>query len=267
MLGYLAAGMVEFVHYFYRGLSRTDIESTLTIWHRLGTLAAACIALWRGRTLQRWPRRWSFLRSRPPCHAAARAGMGRARHRLAPRPVAAFGIRPRRGAGRRRILLSALYFRLDVFLLEAWQGTETVGLYNSVFRVVDALRLFPAALLAVMLPRLVRPANPPSARSRWRRADGVRHRGGGCTLAHRGPPGPGLYGPSFAAAVPALQSARRGFPADVAELRADAAADRVERAPCLRRAVPGGVGLQCRVERAMHPGHVVERRRVVDARD
>jgi O-antigen/teichoic acid export membrane protein len=61
------------------------------------------------------------------------------------------------GAG---IVFSALYFRIDVFLLEAWRGTETVGQYNAVFRLIEALRLFPAALIAVMLPTLVRATGP-----------------------------------------------------------------------------------------------------------
>jgi O-antigen/teichoic acid export membrane protein len=52
--------------------------------------------------------------------------------------------------------LSALYFRIDVFLIEWWRGTDAVALYNAVFRVIDALRLFPAAVLAVTLPSLVR---------------------------------------------------------------------------------------------------------------
>jgi O-antigen/teichoic acid export membrane protein len=54
------------------------------------------------------------------------------------------------------IVLSALYFRIDVFLIEFWQGTDVVGLYNAVFRLVEALRLFPAAVLAVALPVLFR---------------------------------------------------------------------------------------------------------------
>jgi O-antigen/teichoic acid export membrane protein len=57
------------------------------------------------------------------------------------------------GAG---IVLSALYFRIDLFLVQLWSGTESVALYNAVFRLVEALRLFPAAVLAVMLPALVR---------------------------------------------------------------------------------------------------------------
>jgi O-antigen/teichoic acid export membrane protein len=50
--------------------------------------------------------------------------------------------------------LSALYFRIDVFLVQASQGTVAVGLYNAVFRLVEALRLFPAAVLAVALPMI-----------------------------------------------------------------------------------------------------------------
>jgi O-antigen/teichoic acid export membrane protein len=57
------------------------------------------------------------------------------------------------GAG---IVLSALYFRIDVFLVQWWAGTEPVAYYNAVFRLVEALRLFPAAVLAVVLPSLVR---------------------------------------------------------------------------------------------------------------
>jgi len=52
------------------------------------------------------------------------------------------------------VLLSALYFRCDVFFLERLHGVELVGTYNAAFRIVDALRLFPAAALAVAYPTL-----------------------------------------------------------------------------------------------------------------
>jgi O-antigen/teichoic acid export membrane protein len=212
--GYLAAGLVEFVHYFYRGLSRTDIESTLTLWQRLATLAGAGIALW----LRPDPTTLAAAMVVPPVATAVytvrlASGMGRVSKSLTPpvqssvsefvRDVAPVG------AG---VLFSALYFRIDVFLLEAWQGTETVGLYNAVFRIVEALRLFPAALLAVMLPRLVRAASPRPlvrmasvltsfgvlvAAALWFAADRLV---------------PALYGPSFAAAVPALQLLAISFP-------------------------------------------------------
>ena len=168
LLGYLAAGLVEFLHHFYRGLARTDIESTLTIWLRLGTLAAAALALW--------------LRPEPTVLAAsmlvapvlAAAYSARLAFRLAstvtaagdtPLPTAAptefmRDVAPI-GAG---IVLSALYFRIDVFLLQAWQGIETVGLYSAVFRLIEAMRLFPGRR-----PR----RRPPHARPRRERARGL----------------------------------------------------------------------------------------------
>ena len=54
------------------------------------------------------------------------------------------------------IVLSAVYFRIDVLLVQAWAGIEAVASYNAVYRVIDALRLFAAAVLAVVLPRLCR---------------------------------------------------------------------------------------------------------------
>src|SRR5262249_54092539 len=42
---YAASGMAEFVHYLYRGLSRTDLESSITLWQRIATLASGLIAL------------------------------------------------------------------------------------------------------------------------------------------------------------------------------------------------------------------------------
>ena len=61
-------------------------------------------------------------------------------------------------------MLSALYFRVDVFLLEQWSGLEAVAHYSAVFRLVDAMRLMPAAVLAVVLPRLFGARDPEFAR-------------------------------------------------------------------------------------------------------
>src|SRR5262249_60446962 len=45
---YACNGLVEFLHYFYRGLSRSDLESSLTLWQRGATLVCALAALaWR----------------------------------------------------------------------------------------------------------------------------------------------------------------------------------------------------------------------------
>jgi O-antigen/teichoic acid export membrane protein len=43
---YVVNGLIEFLHYFYRGLSRSDIESTLTLAWRGGSLACAAVVLW-----------------------------------------------------------------------------------------------------------------------------------------------------------------------------------------------------------------------------
>jgi O-antigen/teichoic acid export membrane protein len=53
------------------------------------------------------------------------------------------------------VLLSALYFRIDVYFVEHWQGLQAVGAYNAVFRLVEAMRLLPAAVMAVTFPMLV----------------------------------------------------------------------------------------------------------------
>ena len=52
------------------------------------------------------------------------------------------------------IALSMLYVRVDLFLLEAIAGAETVGLYAGAYRVFEAAQLLPAVCLAVLFPRL-----------------------------------------------------------------------------------------------------------------
>jgi O-antigen/teichoic acid export membrane protein len=214
-VGYLAAGLVEFVHYFYRGLSRTDIESTLTLWHRGGLLAVAMLVLWLRPDV-------TFLAGAmvvPPVVAGIYTLRRSARmaatvpgpHGNIARPLLPEFVRDVApiGAG---IVLSALYFRIDVFLLEAWRGTETVGLYNAVFRLIEALRLFPAALVAVMLPTLVRAAGPaPLLRmSTALTAFGVAVAVVLQVVAARLVPM--LYGAGFTEAVPAFRILAAAFP-------------------------------------------------------
>jgi O-antigen/teichoic acid export membrane protein len=113
------------------------------------------------------------------------------------------------GAG---IVLSALYFRIDVFLVQLWSGTESVALYNAVFRLVEALRLFPAAVLAVMLPALIRADDlRPLARVAMPvtafaiAASAVLWLAAGWLV-------PWLYGEPYAAAVPAFRVLLLSFP-------------------------------------------------------
>jgi O-antigen/teichoic acid export membrane protein len=214
-VGYLAAGLVEFVHYFYRGLSRTDIESTLTLWHRGGLLAASMVALWlrpdvtllAGAMVVPPVIAALYTLRRSARMAATRSGpQGNVTRPLLPemvRDVAPIG------AG---IVLSALYFRIDVFLLEAWRGTETVGLYNAAFRLIEALRLFPAALVAVMLPTLVRAPGPAPL---LRMSTALTAFGVAVAVVLQVVAGrlvPMLYGAGFTEAVPAFRILAAAFP-------------------------------------------------------
>lgn len=158
---YACTGLVEFLHYFYRGLSRSDLESTLTLGQRTMTLVLGLgVLLWRPDVT------WfavamlasaivTLVRSaRIATRLAAGNGTSAGNGADAPpasnasfRPVLPIGV---------GIVLSALYFRVDVLLVQYWAGSEAVAGYNAVFRVIDALRLFPAAVLAVALPALCR---------------------------------------------------------------------------------------------------------------
>jgi O-antigen/teichoic acid export membrane protein len=230
-LVYVASGLVEFLHYFYRGLSRSDVESTLTLWQRGATLVCGVLALaWRpdltllaiamlvpvAVTLAvslRIARSFAAITVR----AANAKAATRSRTTAAVAPLAAaepLAETFRRdvwpiGAG---IVLSAAYFRVDVFLVQLWSGTEAVGLYNAVFRLVEALRLFPAAVMAVTLPTLCRAADlRPLVRAAapvtlaaaaiaavlWAAADALI---------------PMVYQPRYAAAVPAFRILLLAFP-------------------------------------------------------
>ena len=176
-LVYAISGVIELLHYFYRGLSRSDIESSLTLWQRSSTLVFgfAALAMFPNVTVLavamlvpaaatlavsiRIARRLAAAGAAAPrgdgtsgAEVSARADQSRPSGRLHAWPVFRRDIWPI-GAG---IVLSALYFRIDVFLVQMWSGTELVALYNAVFRLVEALRLFPAAVIAVALPSLCR---------------------------------------------------------------------------------------------------------------
>jgi len=224
---YACTGLIELLHYFYRGLSRSDVESALTLWQRGGTLAFGLLALaWKpdvtilalamlipvAVTLAVSVRIATRLARRPE---GAKNG-GQLRPQIDADPDAAVCSWPvfRRdvwpiGAG---IVLSALYFRIDVFLVQLWSGTEAVALYNAVFRLVEALRLFPAAVLAVVLPSLVRAGD---LRPLTRVAVPVTGFAVAVTAVLWVSAGwliPFLYGAPYAAAVPAFRVLALSFP-------------------------------------------------------
>jgi O-antigen/teichoic acid export membrane protein len=155
-ISYLLTSLVEFLNYAYRGLNRSDLESALNFGQRAATLALAWVLL------SLWP---SFpavavAMVLPPLVASMVSVAMLLR--MAPPDIDAPPSATTRGLFRRvapigaGIVLSALYFRIDVFLLDHWSGAAAVAQYGAVFRLIDALRLFPAALLAVALPRMFR---------------------------------------------------------------------------------------------------------------
>jgi O-antigen/teichoic acid export membrane protein len=210
-------GLVEFLNYFYRGLARSDIESTLSIAQRGGLLLCAALVLWRHPTVI-----GLAVAMLTPVVATLVYSLYRSRTLavnvalIAGAPPSTLDVRVELlrdvwpiGAG---IVLSALYFRIDVLLLAWWSGTAAVATYNAMFRLVEALRLLPAAVLAVALPALCR---SDSLRPLVRLAASmtivaVVIAGGLWLVAPRLIPL--LYGDGYAAGVPAFQILLFSFP-------------------------------------------------------
>ena len=237
-LVYACSGLIELLHYFYRGLSRSEVESTLTLWQRSATLVCGLIALawWPDVTvlacalqlpvvvtlavsMRLATRLASGTRDEPegthnrilfPARSAISAVTVLFKGADLDRPWTTF----RRdvwpiGAG---IVLSALYFRIDVFLVQLWSGTEAVARYNAVFRLVEALRLFPAAVLAVALPSLCRAGD---LRPLTRVAVPTTAAAAAAAAALWAASGwlvPFIYGEPYAGAVPAFRVLLLSFP-------------------------------------------------------
>jgi O-antigen/teichoic acid export membrane protein len=217
---YAGSGLIELLHYFYRGLARSEIESSLTLGQRGAMLVSALVALWwrPDVTVLAMAMLWPVL--------ATLAVSLRIATRLARAVPLSMAEGTARGAGvawpddfRRDVLpigagivLSALYFRIDVFLIQFWTGTTAVALYSAVFRLVEALRLFPAAVLAVTLPDLCR---APDRRPIVRVSVGVTLFAVAAAFAlWIAAPWliPLLYGPRYAPAVPAFRILALSFP-------------------------------------------------------
>jgi O-antigen/teichoic acid export membrane protein len=155
----LFGAMLDTLAHAYRGLGRTEIESSLSLAHR-GAIALGALTVLAVTPSLLW---LSLALAVPPLVTLA------ASHLIVRRLTTGCGVQrsgPTEQALDRRafvrdvaplglgVLLSALYFRCDVYFIERLHGVEMLGVYNAVFRVVDALRLFPAAALAVAYPSL-----------------------------------------------------------------------------------------------------------------
>ena len=160
VLAQLTGAIIETVAHYFRGIERSEIESAIHASHRFTTLLLAiAVLVW-------WPR-LDYLGAAMliPAVAAMLAAVAIAwristrnqepgtRNRESALTPARFvqDVLPLGAA----LLISALYFRIDVYFIERWQGLEAVGGYNAVFRLVEATRLLPAAVMAVTFPLLV----------------------------------------------------------------------------------------------------------------
>lgn len=153
----LCGSLIEFFNYFFRGLSRSDVESSVNVAHRLAVLLLAWLLLANAGGLESLAIALVVPASVTLVFDAQLALSSRdARSSRADSYVSWAGFRRDVlpiGLG---VLLSALYFRVDLFLVQQWVGDAAAGLYNAVFRLIEALRLFPAAVLAVLFPQLCR---------------------------------------------------------------------------------------------------------------
>jgi O-antigen/teichoic acid export membrane protein len=156
----VAGAVLETLSHVYRGLGRSEIESSIVIAQRLFAAGLASAVLMTRPSLLLL----SVALVVPPVIAlaaslaiAARLTRQLSGHR-ADLPFTFEGFRNDAAPIGLGILISAIYFRCDVYFLNYWHGLEAVGAYNAVFRLVEALRLFPAAVLAVVFPELCRAA-------------------------------------------------------------------------------------------------------------
>lgn len=157
VLAQLAGGVTETVAHYFRGIERSEIEAAIQIAQRLVTLGWALVVLWLWQRLDYLavamltPALVAMVVSMAVAiamssrEAAGASHGGLTVHRFARQALPL-------GAG---VLLSALYFRCDVYFIQYWHGFQPVGGYNAVFRLVEGLRVIPAAVLAVLFPALV----------------------------------------------------------------------------------------------------------------
>lgn len=153
----ICGSLIEFFNHFFRGLSRSDVESSVNVAHRLAVLLLAWLLLANAGGLDSLAIALVVPASVTLVFDAQLALSGRGVGGAPARSYVSWadfsrGVLPI-GLG---VLLSALYFRADLFLVQQWVGDAAAGLYNAVFRLIEALRLLPAAVLAVMFPHLCR---------------------------------------------------------------------------------------------------------------
>ena len=158
VLAQLAGAVIDTVAHYFRGLQRSEIEAAIHTAQRVVTLIWALIVLWLWRRLDYL----GVAMLVPAVGAMLIAILVAARISTNDRapdntpaltPSIFFSDVFPLGAA---TLISALYFRIDVYFIQEWHGFQPVGGYNAAFRLIEALRLLPAAVMAVTFPLLVR---------------------------------------------------------------------------------------------------------------
>jgi O-antigen/teichoic acid export membrane protein len=153
---HLANAVLETVGHLFRGLERSEIEAAVQVSQRLLAGALAGFVLWSAPNLEAvgWALAAPPLAALAACAVIVASIDGGARDpsRALTWTRVQRDVLPLGAAA----LLSALYFRCDIYLVERWHGLEAAGAYNAVFRLVEATRLLPAAVMAVTFPRLCR---------------------------------------------------------------------------------------------------------------
>jgi O-antigen/teichoic acid export membrane protein len=202
----LVNATLETLAHAFRGAGRADLDARLTLAQRTVTGVAAC------GVLLAWP---SLVWLAAALVVPPLVALGVARSIAQRMTIHPFGPNPRdqllasrylhdvapMGIG---IFLSAVYFRCDIFFIERWHGLEAVGIYNAAFRSVEALRLVPAALMAVVFPAFctARTLRPLAATVGWLLAAAALP---AAALLVAAPPILDLvYGAPFVVAAPAL---------------------------------------------------------------
>ena len=210
----LCGAVLETIAHYFRGIQRSEIESAIHAAYRLTMLALALGVLW-------WWRRLDYLAIAMLVPGVIAIVVSllvaiRLSIRLEPDTTGMTEWYPPSGGLTPSIffreicplgaavLISALYFRIDVYFIQQWHGFQPVGGYNAAFRLVEALRLLPAAVMAVTFPLLVQTRDTSLVRS-----IGGKLAIAGAALAAVCAAGapliiPALYGARYEYAVPAF---------------------------------------------------------------
>ncbi|MEZ5287302.1 MAG: oligosaccharide flippase family protein [Vicinamibacterales bacterium] len=165
----LAGAVLDTIGHLFRGLGRSEVEATLHAAQRALAIALVLLAVWMRPDLDALgaallaPPLLAIAVALPIAASVAPRRPGRAARTFGAIDAAAF-VRDVLPIGV-ATLVSALYFRCGVFFVEHWHGLDAAGDYNAVFRLVEAIRLFPAAVLAVTFPVLCRATSLDALRS------------------------------------------------------------------------------------------------------